>query len=151
MNIGCSQHWVFTPLCSFSLWFSSDAHFLVLSVVNKDRDRHPDWSVALQPHTQQPVIHCVFWHLSIRLMYSAIWATVEYIFHFSLLTCMSNPLITLSLVHYCSLLGPHLIYTDHCRAGIPHKSWLSYQTITIWPSSNSQIFKLAHFFFFLTT
>lgn len=34
--------------------------------VDRGQHGHSDWSAAMQPHTQQTAIHCVFWHLSIR-------------------------------------------------------------------------------------
>ena len=39
---------------------------LSLSVVDRRQRGRPDWSAAVQPHTQQSAKHCVFWHLSIR-------------------------------------------------------------------------------------
>ena len=39
---------------------------LALLAVDRGQRGHPDWCVAMQPHTQQTAMHCVFWHLSIR-------------------------------------------------------------------------------------
>ena len=106
-------------------WFIRPGHFLPLLrgpilmltcpllAVDRGQHGHPDWSTAMQPHAQQTVMHFVFWHLSIRTS-----------MNFSLPACISEPWspMTLSLVHHCSLLGPLLIDTDHCRLGTPHKS-----------------------------
>ncbi len=72
---------------------------------------HPDWSAAMQPHTQQSAMHCVFWHLSIRtsfnfLSYSSSFVISDHTGQPSLLLCISEPwtLMTLSPVHHCSFL-----------------------------------------------
>ena len=92
---------------------------------------HPDWSLAIQPHMQQTVIHCVLWHLSIRtkinffnnLSNRSVGA--DHLGQPSFPTCISEPWppMTLSPVHHCSYLRPLLIDTDLCRPGTPHTSW----------------------------
>jgi len=97
---------------------------LALSVVDRGQHGHPDWSAAVQPHTQQTAMHCVFWHLSIRtsinflsnLSYSSSSVGSDHTIN------EPRPPMTLSPVHHCSFLGALLIDTDHCRPGTPHKS-----------------------------
>jgi len=123
---------------------------LVLSAVDRGQHGQHDWSAAMQPHTQQTVMHCVFWHLSIRtsinllsnLSYSSSVGS-DHTGQPSLPTCINEPWppMTLTPVHHCSFLGPLLINTAYCRPGTPHKSCsfgdaLTQSSITVWSLSN---------------
>ena len=119
--------------------------FLAFSAVDRGQHGPPDWSVAMQPHTHQTVLHCVFWHLSIRTSNlsnssSSVW--LDHAGQPSLPTCINEPwAITLSLVHHCSFFGPLFIDTDHAL-GTPHRAalwemlWASHLAITTSPLSN---------------
>ena len=63
---------------SFKLRFWASMDLGLDLAVDKGQRGHLDSSAAMQPHTQQTVMHCVFWHLSIRtsLTSSDIWAIV---------------------------------------------------------------------------
>ena len=94
------------------------AHVLTVGTFCEDRGQHghPDWSVAMHPHTQQTVMHCVFWYLSIRTSINFfsnlknISSSVgsDHTARPLLPTCINEPWppMTLSLVHHCSFLGP---------------------------------------------
>lgn len=72
------------------------------------------WSAAMQPYTQQIVIHYVFWHLSIRnsrnlfsnLSYSSWSVGLDHMGQFLLPLCVSEPVCWWS-----------------CRAVPTHKPW----------------------------
>ena len=137
------------------MWFSRPGHLLpllrgpcpllALSAEDKGQNGHPDW---MQPHTQQTVMRCVFWHLSIRtnmnsfsnLSNSSSSVGLDHTGQPSLLMCINEPWppMTLSPDHYCSFLGPLLIDTDHCRLGTSHKS-CSFGDILTWSSSHHNV------------
>lgn len=83
---------------------------------------HPDCSAAMQLHTQHSMMHCVFWHLSIRtssnffsnLTYSSSSVGSNHRGYSLLPTCITTIQL---LVHHCSFHGPLL--REHTS-----KTWL---------------------------
>ena len=130
------------------------------------RSGDPDWSAAMQPHMQQTAMHCVFWHLSIRtsinffsnLSNSSLSVGSDHMDWSLLPTCIYETwAMTLSPVQHCSILGPLLIDTDHCRPGTPHKSCSSGDALAQSSSNHNlalvklaEILMLAPFFLPLT-
>ncbi len=146
------------PRSSIAPWSSSDAHVPTVAAFGSGQgSAWAPWLVwGMQPHMQQSVMHCVFWHLSIRtsinflsnLSYSSSVGS-DHMGQPSLPTCINEPWLpmTLSPVHRSTLLGPLLIDTDHCRPRTLHKKmemlWPSHLAITNWlathifPASNT--------------
>ena len=85
------------------------------------------WCVAMQPYTQQTVMHCAFWRLSIRTSINFCSGLSNCNLSFesepgSLRMCISELSLhmTLTLVHHCSFFGPLLIDIDQYRLGTTH-------------------------------
>ncbi len=99
-------------------FWCSCAYLLALSTVDRGQHGHPDWSAAMQPHTQQTAMHCVFWHLSTK-------TSINFLSNLSYCSSSIGSACRLTLIHPSSCLGALLIDTDLCRPGTHHKSWPS--------------------------
>lgn len=123
---------------------SSSAHMpiVLFSVVDMDQRGHPDWFAAMHCHTQQTVMLCEFWHLSIRTRIH-VFGNLSY----SNLSLGSDHMGQPSLLTRDPFTDSPFPFLDHfwhilTTADQEHPEELSCLAITVWPWSIEDPYRL---------